>query len=364
VRIGIRGTMAWPFWVATLIVLTLVMHGVRGEIEEAHVVIPYLLVVLGGSSTGGRALGFTLAVLSFLLIDYYFQVPFDTLSVGKPLDWVVLLAFLATAAVATQLLTRAQDEAREAERRAREVKELSEVAEHAEALRAANHLKDMLLASVSHDLRTPLTTIKALAQDVAAGGDARARIIEEQADRLSHMVANLLDLSRIRAGALPLRLEINTAEDLLGAVSAQFAAVPTARLKAALHLDQPALVGVFDFVQSLRILTNLVENALRVSPPGAAVELDATRNGAELVFTVRDRGPGVPAAEVERIFEAFYRPEGSPPDAGRAGLGLAISRNLAELQGGTLTHAPNADGGSVFTLRLPLAEVELPTSSL
>src|SRR5216684_979388 len=123
--------MAWPFWLATLIILTVVMHGVRGEIEEAHVVIPYLLVVLGGSSTGGRALGFTLAVLSFLLIDYYFQVPFDTLSVGKPLDWVVLLAFLATAAVATQLLTRAQDEAREAERRAREIEELSRVAAHA-----------------------------------------------------------------------------------------------------------------------------------------------------------------------------------------------------------------------------------------
>jgi two-component system sensor histidine kinase KdpD len=178
------------------------------------------------------------------------------------------------------------------------------------------------------------------------------------------MVANLLDLSRIRAGAFPLQMEINTAEDLLGAVTAQFAAVPSAQLNTVLHLDQPALVGVFDFVQSLRILSNLVENALRVSPPGAAVELEATRNGAALVFTVRDRGPGVPEAEAKRIFEAFYRPEGSPPDAGRAGLGLAISRNLAELQGGTLTHAPNSCGGSVFTLRLPLAEVELPTSSL
>ena len=362
--VGIRRAATWSFWLATLAVLTVVMHGVRGEIEEAHVVIPYLLVVLGGSSTGGRALGFTLALLSFFLIDYYFQVPFDTLAVGKPLDWVVLLAFLATAAVATQLLTRAQDEAREAERRAREIEQLSRLAEHADALREANHLKDMLLASVSHDLRTPLTTIKALAQDVAAGGDARARIIEEQADRLSRMVADLLDLSRIRAGAFPLRMEINTAEDLLGAVGAQFATLPATQLKTILHLDEPALVGMFDFVQSLRILSNLVENALRFSPPGAAVELEAIRNGATLVFTVRDHGPGVLEAERERIFEPFYRPDGSPPDTGRAGLGLAISRNLAELQGGTLSHAPNAGGGSVFTLRLPLAEVELPASSL
>ncbi len=360
--VGIRSARSWLIWLATLAVLTVVLHAVRGEIEEAHVVIPYLLVVLGGSSTGGRPLGFALAVLSFLLIDYYFQVPFDTLSVGKPLDWVVLLAFLATAAVATQLLTRAQDTAREAERRAREVEELSHVAEHAQALREANRLKDMLLASVSHDLRTPLTTIKALAQDVAADGDERVRIIEEQADRLSRMVADLLDLSRIRAGGFPLQAEINTAEDLLGAVGAQFAPVSRERIKTILHLDQPALVGVFDFVQSLRILSNLVENALRFSPSDAPVELEACRNGVTLAFTVRDRGPGVPEAETQRIFEAFYRPTGSPPDTGRAGLGLAISHELAELQGGTLTYAPNAGGGSVFTLRLPIGDVELPLS--
>ena len=362
--IRFRSGRSWLVWLATLAVLTVVMHEVRGDIEEAHVVIPYLLVVLGGSSTGGRALGFTLAVLSFLLIDYYFQVPFDTLSVGKPLDWVVLLAFFATATVATQLLTRAQDTAREAERRAHEVEELSRLAEHAQALREANRLKDMLLASVSHDLRTPLTTIKALAQDAAADGDARARIIEEQADRLSRMVADLLDLSRMRAGGFPLQREINTAEDLLGAVGAQFAQVPRERLKTILHLDQPALVGLFDFVQSLRILSNLVENALRFSPADAAVELEATRNGVTLAFTVRDHGPGVPETETQRIFEPFYRPDSSPPDAGRAGLGLAISRELAEMQGGTLTYAANAGGGSVFTLRLPIADLELPPSPL
>src|SRR5258708_16757918 len=110
--------MAWPFWLATLIMLTGVLHGVRGEIEEAHVVIPYLLVVLGGSSTGGRSLGFTLALLSFLLIDYYFQIPFDTLSVAKPLAWVILVAFLATPTVPTQLLTPAHDRAPPTKRRA------------------------------------------------------------------------------------------------------------------------------------------------------------------------------------------------------------------------------------------------------
>lgn len=354
---SLRRAMPWLVWITALVAVTVVMRGVRGDIETAHVVIPYLLVVLGGSATGGRALGFGLAVSGFLLIDYYFQVPYDTLAVGKPLDWVVLVAFLVTAGVATQLLTRAREEAAEAKRHAEEVERLSHLAEHAEALREANRLKDMLLASVSHDLRTPLTTIKALAQEAAARGDGRAADIEEQVDRLSGMVGDLLDLSRIRAGAFPIRAELNTAEDLLGAVARQVAAVAGDRLKAVVDLSQPALVGRFDFVQSLRILGNLVENALRYSPPNAPVELQATRERARLLFAVRDRGPGVAAAERERVFEAFYRPSGSPPDTGHAGLGLSIARNLAELQGGTLTYQPRTGGGSEFLLSLPAADV-------
>lgn len=352
-----RRAVPWIVWIGTLVAVTAVMHAWRGEIGTAHVVIAFFLVVLGGSSTGGRALGFTLAVAGFLLIDYYFQLPYDTLTVGKPLDWVVLVAFLVTAGVATQLLARAQEEAQEAHRRAEEVERLSRLAEHAEALREANRLKDMLLASVSHDLRTPLTAIKALAQEAAAGGDARAGDIEAQVDRLSDMVGDLLDLSRIRAGAFPIHPELNTAEDLLGAVSSQLAAVAGGRIRTVVDLSRPALVGRFDFVQSLRALGNLAENALRYSPPTAPVEIEATRHDAQLVFAVLDRGPGVPPGERERIFEPFYRPDGSPPDAGRAGLGLSIARHLAELQGGTLTYEPRPGGGSIFRLAMPAAEV-------
>ncbi len=352
-----RRAVPWLIWIAALVAVTAVMRAWRSDIETAHVVIAFLLIVLGGSATGGRALGFTLAVGGFALIDYYFQVPYDTLAVGKPLDWVVLVAFLATAAVATHLLARAQEEAQEARRRAEEVERLSRLAEHAEALREANRLKDMLLASVSHDLRTPLTAIKAIAQEAAAKGDARAADIEAQVDRLSRMVADLLDLSRLRAGAFPIRPELNTAEDLLGALTSQTAAVAAGRLRTAVDLSRPALVGKFDFVQSLRILANLVENALRYAPGASPVEIETTRRGAQLVFAVADRGPGIAPAERERVFEPFYRPEGSPPDSGRAGLGLAIARHLAELQGGTLTYEVRPGGGSIFRLALPAADV-------
>ncbi|MBV8202878.1 MAG: DUF4118 domain-containing protein [Acidobacteria bacterium] len=509
---------SWLFWVATLIAVTVALVSVRGELDQAHVTLIYLLVVLGGSASGGRALGFTLACACFLLIDYFLQTPYDTLSVDKPLDWLVLLAFLVTATVATQLLGRANAEAAAARRRAEEIDRLAALgaetlsagraddalaaiakvirettgaaecqiyiggrgdaraasaasqegaleadpatleavawvaehrraaterldgtpvrtsaalgasaaldaalaparalllplqahgksvgvlrladrsglrldparrrfldalsyyaalgierlqlvaeAEHAEALREADRLKDALLASVSHDLRTPLTTIKALAHDLAGGGDERAAVIEQQSDRLNHMVADLLDLSRLNAGGVPVHTEINAAEDLVGAAIQQVAgALADRELRTGLALREPMPVGRFDFVHSLRILVNLIENALKYSPAGTPIDIAMRGEGEMIAIAVADRGRGVPAAERERIFEPFYRPAGGvSPDgarAGGAGLGLAIARRLALAQGGTLAYEDRPGGGSVFTLRLPAEQAPM-----
>ena len=351
----------WALWLAVLAGTTAAFRGARAPDAQAHVAIGYLLVVLGASASGGRVLGFTLAALGFGLLDYYFQAPYDTLAVSKGHDWLVLVAFLTTAAVATGLLTRAQREAAEARRRTVEARALAEAAAHATELREANRLKDMVLASVSHDLRTPLTTIKALAQSAALAGSPLGAAIAEQADHLARLVTDVLDLSRLRAGALPVRAEVNLAEDLVGALAREVRGILDGR-RLAVTLDEATsaglLAGRFDFVHALRALGNLAGNALRFTPPGGAVELRAWREGAWLAFAVADRGPGVPVGERASIFEPFYRPPGAPPDAGRAGLGLAIAQQLAEAQGGTLAYAPRAGGGSVFTLRLPAADAE------
>src|SRR4029077_13435458 len=181
-------------------------------------------------------------------------------------------------------------------------------AEHAEALREADRLKDIVLASVSHDLRTPLTTIKALAQSEALQGNKSAAAIEEQADRLTRMVNDLLDLSRLKGGGFAARPELNTAEDLIGAAVRQTRGLFGDRsLRTVIDLDSPALVGHFDFSQSLRVLCNLLENAARYSPVAQPIELAARRDNGSLVFTVSDRGPGVRDEDVSLIFEPFYR---------------------------------------------------------
>jgi two-component system sensor histidine kinase KdpD len=474
----VRRAAIWLLWLGLLVLVTAAYLPGRGDSPPAEVVLTYLLVVLGGSVSGGRALGLVLACAGFVLIDYYFQPPFNDLWIHKPVDWVVLWAFLATAVTATQLLALARAEAREARLRTAEVASLSRLgaetlnagraedalgavasvireqlrirdctivpgatdapapdgaaevevaageglparlpetpelrlrltvhgrttglltlqddapirlapaqrrlletlayyaalaaervrlmkeAEHAAALREANRLKNILLASVSHDLRTPLAAIKALAGDPRLGERERAEAIEEQADRLTRQVGELLELSKLQAGAVHLEPEANTAEDLIGALDRQISAAWRGReLTLAVDLAQPALIGRFDFVHSLRALSNLVENALRLSPPDQAVELSVEREGEFLAFRVADRGPGIPPRDRERIFEAFYRPEGSPPDAGRAGLGLSICRQLAELQGGSVRYEARTGGGSVFTLRLPALDVEVP----
>lgn len=353
----------WALWLSVTVVATIVMRSSRGQIEQAHAAFVYILIVLGATAGGERWLGVVVALLGFLSINYFFQPPFDTLTVSQPLDLLALVAFLATALVANHLLTRAQTEAERARRHAEEIEHLSAEVRHAEALREANRMKDVLLASVSHDLRTPLTTIRALAQDIQSDGvsaRSQAGIIVEQADRLGKMVADVLDLSRLRAGAFTMNPEVNTAEDLLGAAVRQFSGVPDAgRIVTVIDYTRPALLGTFDFVQSLRVLTNLIENALRHSPWSTAVTVSVEEAGSSLSFQIADRGPGVPQSEQQQIFEPFYRPSSASADAGAAGLGLSIAKRIAESQGGTVSYADRPGGGSVFTFKVPAAAQEM-----
>jgi K+-sensing histidine kinase KdpD len=335
--------VAWALAFSSLVAAAAILFAFRENLDKAHVAMVFLLVVLASSAYGGRVLGVAIAVAAFLIFDWFFLPPYNTLFLRNPLDWVVLVAFLITSFVAAELLYRAR-----AERAA---------VERAEALREADKLKDALLASLSHDLRTPLTTIKALAHELTPLGDERTLIIEEQADRLNRLVTDLLDVARLDGGALPLDIQVNAADDLLGAVVQHVSGRPDRnRLKVALDDPSSLSLGRFDFVHSLRILANLVDNALKYAPVDTPVEVTGGLDNGEIVFRVADHGAGIPAPERDRLFTPFYRPVGRIPDAGSAGLGLSIARRLAEAQAGTLTYRERSGGGSVFELRLPAAQ--------
>jgi K+-sensing histidine kinase KdpD len=332
--------VAWTLAFSSLVAAAAILLAFRDDLDKAHVALVFLLVVLASSASGGRLLGVAIAIVAFLIFDWFFLPPYNTLLLRNPLDWVVLVAFLITSLVAAELLYRAR-----AERAA---------VERAEALREADKLKDALLASVSHDLRTPLTTIKGLAHELQPLGDERTLIIEEQADRLNRLVTDLLDVARLDGGALPLDIQVNAADDLLGAVVQHVSGRPDRnRLRVALDDPSSLSLGRFDFVHSLRILANLVDNALKYAPVDTPIDVTGGLDNGEIVFRVADRGGGIPATERDRMFTPFYRPAGRVADAGSAGLGLSIARRLAEAQSGTLRYSDRHGGGSVFELRLP-----------
>jgi len=239
--------------------------------------------------------------------------------------------------------------------------QLAADAAHTAALRDRDRLKNALLAAVSHDLRTPLTTVKALAHTIAERGalpgDSNAISIEEEADRLSALITDLLDYSRLTGGALQLAPQIESADDLVGAALARVRGiVQTRSVRVAEDAESDIPLGHFDFVHSVRAVVNLVENAVKYSAPDAPIDIGVRRMGGKLVISVADRGSGVSEQDRERIFEPFYRSPRAPPGTHGAGLGLAIARGLALAQGGDVTYEARQGGGSVFSLLLPAAE--------
>jgi two-component system sensor histidine kinase KdpD len=234
-----------------------------------------------------------------------------------------------------------------------------------EVLRRTDALRAALLSSVSHDLRTPLSSIKAAAssllqEDVQWDEGTRrsfARTIESQADRLNHLVANLLDMSRIEAGVLKPEKEWYALPALIRDVLGQLEPLLHGRVvQTCLPDDLPPVK--MDYLQIDQVLTNLLENAVRYTPAGSPIEISAEVQDGQLLVSVADRGPGIPPAELERIFDKFYRVRTLQRDTSGSGLGLAVSRGLVEAHGGRIWAENREGGGAVFRFTLPLGNTE------
>jgi two-component system sensor histidine kinase KdpD len=227
----------------------------------------------------------------------------------------------------------------------------------AEALRRSDALKTALLRAVSHDLRSPLTAILASADALASPGlslkaDDRlalAETIRDEAARLDRVVGQLLDLSRLEAGAVEPHRELWPVDELVGQALAGLGA-DAARVQLDIGPETPPVE--VDAAQVERVLANLMDNALHYSPPGSGVLVRAESGATELRLHVVDRGPGLPDEERDALFQPFRR--GSAGQIG-SGLGLSIARGFAEANGGRLWAQDDPAGGHLV-LSLPLAE--------
>jgi two-component system sensor histidine kinase KdpD len=232
----------------------------------------------------------------------------------------------------------------------------------ARALAETDRLKTALLSMVSHDFRSPLASIKASIaglrhRDGLPDPEIEQELLEaidHQADRLNRMVGNILALSRLEANAWQPQRERISPSELVGAVLDAFDEEMGRRIHVAV---EPALADVcLDPVQIGEALRNLLENALKYSPPERTVELRASERDGSLVLEVLDRGPGLPPGEESRVFERFYRLPGLSESAVPGmGLGLAICRGLVEAHGGRITAHNRPGGGAAFQITLPPA---------
>ena len=217
----------------------------------------------------------------------------------------------------------------------------------ATALAKTNELRTALLAAVSHDLRTPLASIKAsatslLAEDVAfdpATTKDLLRTIDDEADRLNSLVGNLLDMSRLQAGALIVRAKPVGLEEIVAAAVVGLAGSRE-------RIDAPTLVE--------RAVANLVENALRYSNERERVRLTAGCVGDRVELRIVDTGPGIPERDRERMFRPFQR-LGDNPDGAGVGLGLAVARGFVEAVNGELAIEDTPGGGTTMVVGLPVA---------
>jgi two-component system sensor histidine kinase KdpD len=269
---------------------------------------------------------------------------------GRPLpphDLRVLAAFVTHLAV---VLDRA---------------ELAAQAAAADRLAQGNRMRTALLAAVSHDLRTPLAGIKAAVSTLRTGdvrwtAEEQAELlaaIEDSADRLGAIIANLLDLSRLQTGGVTLVPDVVGLEDVVS--RALSGLVEGDRVQLDLPDDLPAVrvdAGLLD-----RVVANLLDNALRHTDALVRVDSGVTDDRAWL--RVVDRGPGVPAADQESLFEPFQR-LGDAPSGEGVGLGLAVARGLTEAMGGTLTASDTPGGGLTMTVSLPAVPTPRPLHEL
>lgn len=241
---------------------------------------------------------------------------------------------------------------------------LTEEQVNAEVLARSDELKSALLLAVSHDLRTPLASIKAsatslLQSDVEWSDEDRDDLlhaIDEEADRLNHLVANILDLSRIEAGALHPSFDLyNLREIIYDVVDRCEARLADHRL--ALDLSPDARPVKLDYTMIAQVLTNLLDNAAKYSPPGSEIALTLRDADGQIEIAVKDEGVGLPPGEEERIFDRFYRVDVPDRPIG-SGLGLAIARGVIQAHGGRIWAERNAERGITVRFTLPAARNE------
>jgi len=362
--------------------VTALLAPFHNQINSTTVALALLLVVLFTATFRGSGPALLASLLAILCFNFFFLPPFYTFTIEDPQNWVALTAFLVTAVTAGQLSARARRRAEEAETGRLENKRLYEElhaaferVSHAEALRQSEQLKSALLDAVTHDLRTPLTSIKAsatlLLEDPeteeateplnAKEQQAMLRVITQEVDRLDRFIESIVDLARIEAGDLRLRRNWGDVDEIIEAALAR-AEQLTQQHEIKVEVEDELPVVRVDARALAEVIYTLVDNATKYAPPGSCVRVAAKRAPDEMIqISVEDQGRGIPVELRERVFDKFFRAADndttSPNRSRGAGMGLAIARGIVQAHDGHIIAETGAGGlGTRVTFTVPVGD--------
>ena len=307
--------------------------------NETTVALTFLLVVLIVAAVSTRKVAVLVSLIAFGCFNFFFLPPVGTFAISRADDLVALFTLLSVSLIGSHL---------------------SHLARRREIARRGAETKSALVASLSHDVKTPLTALTVAAGNLSLPElsdeqrQEQLQIIRLELERLTRLFEHVIDMASVEAAATRPQLEWVTAADIVEAarrqVEQRLASHPVhVAGETELHLVRldPRLTS--------SALAHVLENAAVYSPAAAPITIEVMVAAEHLRIAVRDAGPGLAPGETDRIFERFYRGGVSAGDPFSRGMGLAITRGLLTLQGGTVTAANAADGGAVFTLDLPVA---------
>lgn len=348
--------------------VTAVLAPFHATINSTTIALALLLVVLLVATLFGSRPALLASLLGVLCFNFFFLPPLYTFTIAEPQNWIALFAFLATALMAGQLSSYARRRAVEAESRQKEIERLYaelqtafDKASQAEAIKQSEKLKSALLDAVTHDLRTPLTSIKAsvttlLGDSANVNLDSESKqefleIINEETDRLNSFIESMVGLAKIEAGSADLQKSLNEVEEIIEN------AIDRAKNRLISHevktMIEPNLPNIFVNASSIaEVVYTLLDNAAKYSPKNSEILVTAFLANAEMIeIAVQDQGKGVAKDKRELVFDKFYQADQQDvhTTASGLGLGLAIARGIIESQGGKIWIE---DGRSHFKTRV------------
>ena len=346
-----QGILRYVWAGASLIAVIAGLVALRSTLNQTSIALALVLVVSTVAAIAGRGPALVIAAFAGLAFNFFFLEPYHSFTIRQPQDVMAFVAFVTTAILVGRLATRLQ---RRTELAKQQEAALDRQAAEAEILRRGEQLKSALLDAVTHDLRTPLTSIKAAAttlRNSPVSPEAQielCEVIEQETDRLNHFVEGMMELAQLRAGSLQLHSRAAAAEEIIE--NAIVRADPLLREREVVINADPELALHADPRLIAEVLFTLIENANRYAPNDTPITIAADRRDSNVAFSVTDQGGGIPASDRERIFQHFQRGDSSTG----MGLGLAIARGIVEAHGGRIWTEPGAEGrGTSFRFTIP-----------